>query len=522
MINTTIKNIKHIIINIKFMLLYSWKMAKNRYFFAIFIIILDSFQPVFSLIMPKYIIDELTTGKQWIKICIYIFLFVFINLFFNLIRIFLNYKSAFSLYKSNVNFSVSFANLWAKMDYRLVESSDLRDKLGQIAEYTHPIKFIDSTFTALLVNFIQFMSYGYIVFTLNPFLIIVILFCTFLSIIISKEREQIGYNDQPIFIKFNRKFAYIFQAMTKFDFAKEVRINGADAWLAEKYKNQTREYLSFFKKNQNKNFILRIYELLLSFVQTIFLYGYGSFRVINQKITIGTFSVYLETVSLFITSFMDMITRITSLKYLSQYVDDYRKYIDPILNSSKANDQILVKEKNKHIIEFVDVSFKYPNTDRYVLKNISIKIESGKKLAIVGYNGSGKTTLSKMLLGLISVTEGEVFFQGKPRDIKTRSKKKEYWKGIQAIFQDPFSSFNVFNKIDSVLLDCINMRGGKKLPYEKKVEMMTEACSFVNLKFDELTNKYPFELSGGQMQRLMIARIFLLKPKILLADEQPQ
>jgi peptide/nickel transport system ATP-binding protein len=63
------------------------------------------------------------------------------------------------------------------------------------------------------------------------------------------------------------------------------------------------------------------------------------------------------------------------------------------------------------------------------------------------------------------------------------------------------------------------MRGGRKLSHEKKVEMMTEACGFVNLKFEEMTNKYPFELSGGQMQRLMIARIFLLKPKILLADE---
>ena len=140
-------------------------------------------------------------------------------------------------------------------------------------------------------------------------------------------------------------------------------------------------------------------------------------------------------------------------------------------------------------------------------------------ISIVGESGSGKTTLSKMLLGLLEPTAGDISFMGKPRDISTRAKKKEYWKGIQAIFQDPFSSYNVFHKIDAVLLDCINMTGGKNLPKEKKIEMMTEACSFVNLKFAELTNKYPFELSGGQMQRLMIARIFLLRPSILLADE---
>jgi peptide/nickel transport system ATP-binding protein len=151
--------------------------------------------------------------------------------------------------------------------------------------------------------------------------------------------------------------------------------------------------------------------------------------------------------------------------------------------------------------------------------HVDFSFYEGEVISIVGESGSGKTTLAKMLLGLISTTEGDIYFQGQKRDISTQKKKQEYWKNIQAIFQDPYSSYNIFNKIDAVLLDCIRMRGGGNLPHAKKVDLMTEACSFVNLKFEELTNKYPFELSGGQMQRLMIARIFLLKPKILLADE---
>jgi peptide/nickel transport system ATP-binding protein len=151
--------------------------------------------------------------------------------------------------------------------------------------------------------------------------------------------------------------------------------------------------------------------------------------------------------------------------------------------------------------------------------HVDFNFYEGEIVSIVGESGSGKTTLAKMILGLINVTEGEIYFQGVKRDISTNKKKQEYWKNIQAIFQDPFSSYNTFHKIDSVLLDCIRMRGGGNLPYAKKVELMSEACAFVNLKFEEMTNKYPFELSGGQMQRLMIARIFLLKPKILLADE---
>lgn len=158
-------------------------------------------------------------------------------------------------------------------------------------------------------------------------------------------------------------------------------------------------------------------------------------------------------------------------------------------------------------------------TKTLAVDHVSLEIHNKEIVSIVGESGSGKTTLAKLLLGLTEPTEGEIYFLGKKRDISTHKKRLEYWKNIQAIFQDPYSSYNIFRKIDDVLLDCINMRDGKHISYEEKVHMMSEACRFVNMKFEELTNKYPFELSGGQMQRLMIARVFLLKPKILIADE---
>ncbi|MDR1803270.1 MAG: ABC transporter ATP-binding protein [Treponema sp.] len=151
--------------------------------------------------------------------------------------------------------------------------------------------------------------------------------------------------------------------------------------------------------------------------------------------------------------------------------------------------------------------------------NVDFEFRRGEIVSIVGESGSGKTTLAKMVLGLLNPTSGEIFYEGQPRDISSYAKRRVYWQNIQAIFQDPYSTYNIFNKVDSVLIDCIRLQGGGNLSDDAKREKMREACKFVNLKFDELSNKYPFELSGGQMQRLMIARLFMLNPRLLIADE---
>ena len=163
--------------------------------------------------------------------------------------------------------------------------------------------------------------------------------------------------------------------------------------------------------------------------------------------------------------------------------------------------------------------FGHKNNKTVAVDNVDFEFRRGEIISIVGESGSGKTTLAKMILGLLKPTRGDIFYEGKPRDISTHAKRKLYWQNIQAIFQDPYSTYNIFNKIDSVLLDCIRLQGGGSLSAEEKFEKMKEACKFVNLKFEELSNKYPFELSGGQMQRLMIARIFMLHPRLLIADE---
>ncbi len=152
------------------------------------------------------------------------------------------------------------------------------------------------------------------------------------------------------------------------------------------------------------------------------------------------------------------------------------------------------------------------------VNNVEFDFHQGEIVSIVGESGSGKTTIMRMLMGLLSASEGEVLYKGKAISLKTNAQRKNYWKEVQAIFQDPFSSFNQFFKVNKIFEDCLKFTGQKFSPEEKK-EKFTEACNFVNLKYEELANKYPFELSGGQMQRLMIARIFILEPSVLIADE---
>jgi len=148
--------------------------------------------------------------------------------------------------------------------------------------------------------------------------------------------------------------------------------------------------------------------------------------------------------------------------------------------------------------------------------DVSFQIKDREIISLVGQSGCGKTVLAKMLLRLEHPSSGELHFNGKP--ISTVKDPREHWRQVQAVFQDPFSCFNQFFTIRSQLKSSFRLFEQK--PSQKEMEdRVDQALLAVNIKPKEVEGKYPFELSGGQMQRMLLARIFILKPQVLIADE---
>ncbi len=148
---------------------------------------------------------------------------------------------------------------------------------------------------------------------------------------------------------------------------------------------------------------------------------------------------------------------------------------------------------------------------------VSFTLGEGEILSMLGESGSGKTTIARMILRLLRPTSGRILYKG--RDV-WRLRGREvlwYYKEVQGVFQDPYSSFNPVHRVDRILYRVLsNLRGLRGVEAEKLVR---SSLRRVGLNPQEVLGKYPHQLSGGQLQRVSIARALLASPRLLVADE---
>ena len=172
-------------------------------------------------------------------------------------------------------------------------------------------------------------------------------------------------------------------------------------------------------------------------------------------------------------------------------------------------------------VESVSKVFKtgtFGRSETAAVNDVSFSIASGEIMSLIGESGSGKTTIGKMILRLTPVTDGRITFDG--TDISTVEGRglRQYYRVVQGVFQDPFSSYNPIFKADRVfaMLRPIYFSDTSSADWDRKIEKALES---VRLNPGDVLGKYPHQLSGGQLQRLLIARALLLEIDILVADE---
>ena len=152
----------------------------------------------------------------------------------------------------------------------------------------------------------------------------------------------------------------------------------------------------------------------------------------------------------------------------------------------------------------------------YAVDGVSLTIEEGKTYGLVGESGSGKSTIGKAIIGLEKIKSGKIIYEGKEIDRKFRNRRSEYNRNVQMIFQDSLSSLNPKKRVIDLISEPL--RNFENLTSDEEKRKVSELLEIVGINREDIY-KYPHEFSGGQRQRLGIARAVATKPKLIIADE---
>ena len=382
-----------------------------------------------------------------------------------------------------------------------------------------PISILTATFNVISA-LISSVSFVVVLATLSPYAPLVIIAAALPGAIVNYLYRNRNFRYIRFHSKERREMNYYSGLMVNKDRAKEIKILGLGDTFIDKYKKVFKKYFKGLKSLMVKEGVTQIIVSLISGIANGAILIYVAYNVIYKDGLIGDYSLYsgaLTSIAGYVTT---LLTATATIYEGTLFIDNMITFMKEDVNVVPIADKPLLPEHGaRHKIEFRNVSFAYPGTERFVLKNVNLVMEGSDSVVLVGLNGAGKTTLIKLLTRLYDPTEGSIYLDG--HDLR------EYDVGaLHSLFGIIFQDFGQYSDTVSENIRYGDIQSDGVYADVQEAAELGGAASFINelpLKYDTpLTRVFEddgIELSGGQWQKLAISRAFYKDSDILILDE---
>lgn len=496
--------------------------TQNKKIFLYFIMytFAAAIYPFFSVALPKVVIGELSRGSnaRAENIVIVVSAYFILTSVFGFVR---RYSHDFSYPRITMLRVDYVGDMFEKIissDYKYMEDATFIEKnkkaIDSISSNDNGIEGVYHKLFESGALFITTIILIIFIGRLNILIVLALLLNIAAVLYISRKVHNYQYEKQQELSHAERRKHYYYNTTHDFGYGKDIRIYNLKDRILKNFNQEIMGYVNIIKLAKKKEFLLGFIGLATLLISDAATYGI-LIKKTADGMPIADFSMYLAAIVNLSMQFKNLIENISLIINEGHYVHDFYRFMDLDLGEKGGNTPSIKDDTLE--IELKNVSFKYPNTDVYIFKNLNLKISKGEKLAIVGINGAGKSTLVKLITGLFDVTDGEILINGIPiGDFN----KKELYSMFSVVFQD--INILAYTVAENIACTLENPDEGKIMEILDKVGLGGKIRSLPDGIYQtmlKVIDEKGIELSGGESQKLAIARALYKDANMVILDE---
>lgn len=497
---------------------------KYPFFFVLefFRMVVEVLQPFVGIILLPKIVDEIC-GARNLRVLITLAVILIVSECV-LTLLLEGFQTKLRKYQERMDnyFSMQIGIHSMGLDFQLTEDKEALDQLDRaktgMTWYSGGAYGIAEQVFMFFGNVFKIAGFVTIIAVNAPWMLLILMLYVVVSGIITAKTNRIELKAYNRLSKVNRLFGYFGWSIVDFRYGKDIRLYDAKDMMLERWEKNTEESNAAWKWQGDTGYKYRKYGVLARTLMSIAQYLYVGLLAVRRLISIGIFTQIIETVGALDATLNGLVWNVQELVKRCNYAYEYVLFMKYPEAMEKHQDPV---KEGLHTIEFRDVCFAYPGTDKLILDHVNIRVRPGEKLSVVGLNGAGKTTFIKLLCRLYDPTSGEILLDGK--DIR-EYEYDAYMKQFAPVFQD-FKLFG-FTIGENILFQEETLRSGEETQKLERLMKLVEMDEFISKQekgidttvftvFDE----EGIEPSGGEQQKIAIARALYKDAPVIILDE---